>query len=205
MDHTTNNHTTKFHKAHGRHWHHLYNRRRQRVLGISASQMALTQVVSLVGSIAAGVHLEENKAILALITGTFVIMPGVFDLDGSLGAALSAKINHRLEDPDARGFRVLLSSVGFALVIALLAGMLVGFVGGGMAAYLFDAEFGQIFQLSLAAIMLSAVIGFPIIGLLSLFFRKIKVNPDDVVGPIESAFFDVLTVVTLVWVVGWLV
>lgn len=195
----------RFHRVHGRHWEYIYSRRRKRALGINASQMALTQVLSLVGSIAAGVHLEANKSLLALITGTFVILPGIFDLDGSIGAALSAKINHQMEEPKAKSLWVYLNSVSFALLIAFLAGLVVALFGAFLANFFFDANFKQIFTLAIGAIMLSALIGFPIIGLLSLFFRWIKVNPDDVVGPIESSFFDVLTVVTLVMVLRWII
>ncbi len=189
---------------HGKHWHYLYKRRRQRALGINARQMAWSQVVSLLGSVLAGVLLESNKATLALVAGAFVVLPAIFDLDGTLGAVISAKINHRLEDPRAKALNVFASSVGFALVVASLAGLLVALVGASVAVLFFDAIFTQVFLLAFGAIVLSALLGFPFIGALSLFFRKLKVNPDDVVGPIESSIFDILTVVTMVLVIGWL-
>ncbi len=187
----------------GRHWHYLYQRRRRRVLGISGRHVALTQIISLAGSILAGVHLEEHKHILAMAIGAFIILPGVLDLGSSLGATLSAKINHKLEDPKANVFLVYLRNVGDAMLIAGLGGLIVASIGAGIAVA-FGGQFMQIFLLAMGSILLSAVIGFPIIGLLSVIFRHFKINPDDVVGPIESSFFDILTVVTLTIVIGWL-
>jgi len=190
--------------AHKKHWRYLYERRRQRALGINAKQMAWSQVLSLVGSVIAGALLETNKLTFALVAGAFVVLPGIFDLDGSLGAALSAKINHHLEDPDAKAHVVLAKSVGFAVLISFLGGLMVATLGAAIATVFFHAYFAQIFWLALGAIVLSGLIGFPIIGLLSVAFRSLKINPDDVVGPIESSIFDILTVITMVTVIGWL-
>lgn len=189
---------------HAKHWHYIYAKRRRRALGISAKQMAWSQVFSLIGSVIAGVLLESNKTTLAMVAGAFVILPGVFDLNGTLGAALSAKINHRLEDPNNRPLPVFLRSVGFALFVAIFGGLLVASVGGGIAVLVFDANFWQVFWLAEIAVFLGAVVGLPLIGLLSLLFIRRKMNPDDVVGPVESSIFDILTVISLILAIGWL-
>lgn len=189
------------------HWHYLYARRRQRVraLGINPKQMAWSQVFSLVGSIIAGLLLETNKTTLAFFVGVFVILPGVFDLNGSLGASLSAKINHRLEASSAKLWRVFVSSVGFACLVAALSGVIVASLGAGIATLFFEAIYWKVFMIGWGAILLSAVIGFPLIGGLSVFFRLRDVNPDDVVGPIESSVFDILTILTLTLMVRLLI
>lgn len=190
---------------HHKHWHHVYKRRRRRALGISSKQIAIGQMVSLLGAVMAGYHLDNNKAALAVVVGAFVIFPGVLDLNGSLGGALSAKINHRLEDPKSRTWNIYLRSVLFAFLIALLAGSVVGLAGGFLATTLFDGDFVTIFKLALGAIMVGALIGFPLVGVLTILLRKLGVNPDDVMGPIETSFFDFLAVYALVLVTGWLI
>jgi cation transporter-like permease len=188
-----------------RYWHHLYLRRRRRILGINAKQMATSQVFSLIGSIIAGVLLDANKETLVLIVGAFVVLPGIFDLNGSLGATLSAKINHQLEKVSEKSFRVFFRNLAYILAISMAAGLLVASVGAGISTVFFDADFSQVFTLAETSIVLSALIGFPVIGLLSLLFRRYRVNPDDVVGPIESSIFDILTIASMVVVIGWLV
>lgn len=191
--------------SHHKHWPYLYHKRRRRALATSSRQMALTQVLSLVGSVIAGVLLENNKATLALIAGTFVVLPGVFDLTGTLGAVLSAKINHHLETTSEKPWKVFVTSTGYTFVISLLAGVIVALAGAAVSSTFFDASFWQVFWLAELAVGLSALIGFPLIGGLSLVFIKQQINPDDVVGPIESSVFDILTVLTLTLVVGWLI
>lgn len=184
-----------------RHWHYVYKKRR-RVLGINSSQMATSQVISLIGSIIAGVLLDANKETLVLIAGVFIILPGVFDLDGSIGAALSAKINHRLEDTTLKKLQVFTSTVSFAFGLCVLSGVIVGLFGGAISSLFFDANFWQIFLIAWGAIMLSGIIGFPLIALASIGFRAKGINPDDVVGPIESSVFDILTVLTVTFMTG---
>ena len=190
--------------GHGHHWHYIYAKRRRRALGISTKQMAWSQVFSLIGSVIAGALLESNKTTLAMVAGAFVILPGVFDLNGTLGAALSAKINHRLEDPSNHPLPIFIRSVGFALFIAVFGGLLVATVGGSIAVWIFEASFWQVFWLAEIAVVLGAVVGLPLIGLLSLLFISRRMNPDDVVGPVESSIFDILTVISLALVIGWL-
>lgn len=190
-------------KHHKKHWHYVYRRRRMHK-GINSSQMANAQIISLFGSIIAGVLLDANKETLALIAGTFVILPGVFDLDGSIGAALSAKINHRL-DETTKGKQVVLDTIWFSIRLSIFAGVMVGLVGAAVSEIFFDAEFWKVFVVGWGAIILSGAVGFPIIAVMSYMFKKKGVNPDDVVGPIESSLFDILTVVTLTIMVRMLV
>ena len=185
------------HNGHRLHWPYVFKRKRQRARNISASQMAYSQVVSLIGSVLAGYLLEVNKDELALFVGAFVVLPGVFDLGGSIGAALSAKINHLLDSTNRNPILVYVQCVWFALRQALIGSILVAIVGAGIAAWLFGADMVAVFWLTIGSIFLSTIFGFPLVGLLSVLFYRLGTNPDDVVGPIESSIFDILTVVTM--------
>jgi cation transporter-like permease len=141
-----------------------------------------------------------NKETLAAFAGAFVVLPGVFDLSGSLGASLSAKINHRLESSTAQIWKIFSSSLIFTYGIALASGLIVSCIGALIASQFFDANFGKVFALTELSIALCCLIGLPVIGGLSVVLRKFKVNPDDVVGPIESSITDILSVVILSFV-----
>lgn len=190
--------------SHLRHWHHVNKKHRRRALTINAGQMSWAQVISLIGSIIAGVLLDMNKGTLAAMAGAFVILPGVFDMGGSLGASLSAKINHRLEERRAKAGKIFISSSLFTLSVALLAGLIVSLLGAFISTWFFDATFWKVFVLSEGAMALCGLIGFPLIGGLAVVLRKFGINPDDVVGPIESSVFDILTVLSLSLIAGWL-
>ncbi len=189
---------------HLRHWHHVYKKHRRRGLAINSKQMAVGQLISLLGAVIAGLTLDINKETLAAFAGAFVVLPGVFDLSGSLGASLSAKINHRLEDGRAHTWKVFCSSLLFTYGIALAAGLIVSVIGATIASQFFNANFGKVFALTELSIALCCLIGLPLIGGLSVVLRKLNINPDDVVGPIESSITDILSVIILSVVAGLL-
>ncbi len=184
-------------------WRYLYQKRR-RFFGIKPAQIAWGQILALAGAIFAGLHLESSKTTLALIVGTFVILPGIFDLVGSLGSALSAKIAHKLQDAREPIWKILFTSIGYAISTAVLAGLIVAGAGGAIAAHFFDANFEQVFQLAYGAIIISSLIGFPIVGIATTISCLMRINPDQIIVPLETSFYDVLTVVVMVAVVGWL-
>lgn len=190
---------------HLRHWHHIYKKRRYRALNINAKQMSYAQIVSLLGSIIAGVLLDANLVAFSALAGAFVILPGIFDLGGSLSASLSAKINHRISETEASRWRIFITSLGFTIVVAIFSGLIVSLVGASIAAIFFEANFWKLFILAEVAIVICCTIGFILIGWLTLVVRRLGMNPDDIVGPIESSLFDILAVITLGFLIGLLV
>ncbi len=181
-----------------RHWHYIYKKRR-RLLGISTNQMASSQIISIAVALIAGVTLNAHKESLILVTGVFVILPGVLDLASSIGTALSAKINHILEDPDQDKMVVALSSTLFALCLVASAGLIVGTVGGGLTALLFDGSFWRTFAIGWISMVAAGLIGYPLTALVAVVFRNKNVNPDDVIGP---SLFDLISIVSIIVVTG---
>lgn len=187
---------------HLRHWHHVYRHHRRRSFDINAKHMSIGQIASLIGAIVAGVLLDMNKETLAIFTGAFVILPGVFDLTCSLGASLSAKIYHRQEDSEASLWRIFLATLFFTLAIAALAGLIVAGLGALIADLFFGADFRHVFILAELSIILCCLVAFPSIGLLSMLFIKLNISPDNVIGPIESSIYDILTILSLSFIAG---
>ncbi len=48
--------------------------------------------------------------------------------------------------------------------------------------------FWKVFVAAEGAVIICGLIGFPLIGALAVLVRHLGMNPDDVVGPIESSF-----------------
>lgn len=178
------------------HWHYLYRRRRHKKESTSR-EILIGQLISLTGSIAAGYFLEVGKIHLALVAGAFLILPGIFDLGGSIGGALAAKIAHRLEEGKQSTHKIFLHSLFFAFAIAVVAAIFLSLFGAGLAAWLFDASFRDIFFSSILATTIVGLIGFPLVGLATILIYRLGLNPDNVIGPIETSIFDSLTIISL--------
>lgn len=195
----TNSDTSPF-KPHS--WSkYLYRFHRRRALQTSPKQMALSQIVSLVGTVLSGYLLELNKATLIGFAGAILIMPGVFDLTSSLGAAMSAKMNHTLEFSNESAWKVYWHSVVFGLWEIVAAGVLVALSGGVIAAAFFDTAGWPVVWLTLGALSLTALVGLPTVGYLTLKARQKQVNPDDVIGPIQSSLFEILSMLAIIMLV----
>jgi len=181
------------HKHH-RHWHYIYKRRSYQP--ISWREIALGQIIALSGSLAAGLLLEVNKYSLSLFAGAFLLLPGVIDLAASITGAMCAKINHRLETSD-QTWHIAEDSVAFALLLSLCSGLVVGLTGGAIGAIFFEAIFWQIAVLCIATMVGVGVVAYPAMALLTILIRKIGADPDNIVGPVETGFTDMLTVITV--------
>ncbi len=179
------------HHTHHRHWQYVYKQRSQKP--ISWREIALGQIISVSGSLIAGLLLDINKNTLALFAGAFLLLPGIIDLAASITGAMCAKINHRLEASDQK-WHIVRGSVAFALLLSLTSGFVVGVCAGAIGELFFEAHFWQVATLGVASMLIVGVITYPIMAMLTLFVRRTGADPDNIVGPVESGFTDTLTV-----------
>lgn len=163
-------------------------------------------MISLSGSIAAGYFLETGKHQLALISGVFLVLPGIFDLSGAVAGALGAKVAHRLQakpTPFER-LRSILHALLFSLIVLTFSAVILSAFGAWLGAWLFEANFKLVFQISFFSCLIAAAIGFPLIILLTVFVWRRGLDPDNVIGPIETSIFDSLTILAVLAVIGML-
>lgn len=185
------------------HWHHVYRKRRKKIINISSRQIIFGQALALIGSLIAGYILELNKASLTLYAGAFLLLPGIVDLAASITGALCAKINHRLETGYPTAL-VLSSSVGFAFLLSITCSIIVGVIGGIIGILFFNVPFWHVASLAIATMIAVGIITFPIMSILTLLIRKIGLDPDNMIGPIETGFTDALTAFTVSMIVRML-
>lgn len=193
-----------------RHWHYVYRHRRAKhnrvvIDDVNTWQIIAGQVFTVVASVFAGYILDLRKEEIGLIIGAFVLMPGIIDLSASLTGAMAAKINHHIDETPAHPLSVAIHSVGFSLVIGLFAGTIVGLFGGLISALLFQGDIWQLTMLGLLSMMTISIIGDPAIALLTVLVKKLGMNPDNIVGPIQSSMIDMLAIVVIASYAGLLV
>jgi cation transporter-like permease len=186
------------------HWHHVYKKRRKVIANISSRQIIFGQAVALMGSLLAGYILEINKASLTLYAGAFLLLPGIVDLAASITGAMCAKINHRLE-VGTKPARVLGSSIAFAFLLSVTCSLIVGAIGGSIGILFFNVPFWHVATLAIATMIAVGMISFPVMSLLTMFVRKLGVDPDNMIGPIETGFTDALTAFTVSMIVRLLI
>ena len=184
-----------------RHWHYIYKGRRARAQSISSGQqIVLGQIIALSGSLLAGFMLELNKTSISIFAGALLLLPGIIDLAASITGAMCAKINHRL-DRESSVRKVLLSSIGFSLILSLFAGLIVGLTGGLIGELFFDSTFWKILVLCQSAMLFVGMVAYPIMGTATVLIKKSGLDPDNIIGPVETGFTDALMVITISFLV----
>ncbi len=187
------------HQQPHRHWHYVYRHRRARRLidDVNTWQIIAGQLFTVAASVFAGFILDIQKENIGLIIGAFVLMPGIIDLSASLTGAMSAKINHNIDETPAHPVSVAIHAVSFSLMIGVFAGAIVGLFGGIVSHLLFDGNILQLTLLGLFSMVTISLIGDPLIAALTLLIKKLKMNPDNIVGPIQSSVIDMLAIIII--------
>lgn len=180
-----------------RYWHHYYARLR-RNNGASAKQILFGQIIGVSLSLVAGYFLEDAKATLILIPGTLLLLPGLVDVVASMAAALSAKINHHLEETSYKNISIVLHDVSSTWRQLVVSSFFVGTFAAIVGIIFFKVE---PLKLIFLCVVVSSVVGillFPIIAGGVLLVRKMKLDPDNIVGPIETSVVDVVLILVLI-------
>lgn len=186
-----------------RHWKFLYQHRR-RSIEHTTPQIIAGQVFTVVVSIFAGLALDNVKLSIVALTGAFLLLPGIVDLSSTLAGTLGAKLNHLLEQETNSNGKLILKTLGFTAVLTVCTSTIVGLSGYLVGSFFLDVHLPQMIVLSLLTTCLVAVVAFPVVTGLVLFFRARGWNPDNLVGPIQSSLVDVLAIVFIALVAGWL-
>ncbi len=185
---------------HARHWHYV-RRRRTRKVRHTTREILVGQILSVSGAMVAGLMLDLNKVHISALAGAFLVLPGVFDLGGSIGGALSARLNHRL-GTGAPARAVLRDSLLHSLMLLIAASVVLGLAGAGIGSLFLDTSFLHLFVVTAIATTAAGSVGLPLVAIGTFLAWKKGLDPDNFIGPVETSFFDTLAVLALAAAIG---
>lgn len=179
-----------------RHWHYIYKKRRKKAATISSRQILVGQIIALTGALIAGYILEINKEQIIMFAGALLLLPVLVELSASVTGVMCAKINHRLE-ADPRASRVLVSNIGFSMLLTLFSGLFVGLIAAFVGELFFDAVFWKILVLCVVSLTVVGLVTFPLMSVATVLIKKAGFDPDNIIGAVETGFSDALMVLTI--------
>lgn len=191
----------ELHKNSHGHWHYV-RKRRTVIAKVNANQIIAAQIFTVVVSIVGGMVLESYKIQVAAFAGALVLYPGVIDLIASVAGALGAKVNHHLETTSYKKRSILINDTLFALVVSGLASVVLGLAAFLLGSILSDVSAKDIIMLSVLTVLSVGFVLYPLLSLLVVAFRKLKLNPDNLIGPIESSVVDVVATIAFVLIIS---
>ncbi len=177
-------------------WRLMYYKRR-RMHDVSIRQILLGQFFIIIFVGAFSVLVEGNKDALLLAGATLILYPSLADLLVSNSAVLSAVTHHEYDQLLDKKVSTVSKSTLRAVIAAILASTLVGVIAGALGYWLFETPLTDTIKLAALAGSMAAVIGLPLMQLITFITRNLRSNPDEVLPPIENAFFNVLILIAI--------
>lgn len=160
------------------------------------------ELASVTGGLVAGLGLARMTGQLEAIPGMLVMIPAVLGIRGNIGGSLAARLGSALHmgviRPELLSDGELARNVAASLILSAFESLLIGVFTLGTSILLgLSVEPLGLVLMSLVAGILSAVLEIPaIVGMAIILFRR-GVDPDSVMGPIQSTVGDVVCVLCL--------
>jgi len=186
------NQNLALHQHHQTHWHYV-RRKRIRRKAHTSREIFYGQLISLVGATTSGFVLEANKNKIAALVGAYLILPGVFDLGGSAAGAMGARLNHIFGDKSQKT-KVIYKVLYQTLLLVSASAVFLAIFSAIVAGIFFGADVMKIFTVTAGSVILSSLIGMPVVALFTVLTKRGGLDPDNFIGPIESSIFDVLSI-----------
>lgn len=177
-------------------WRIVYDRRR-RMHDVSIRQILLGQFFIIVFVAGFSVLVDGNQEALLLAGSTLLLYPSLTDLLVSNSAVLIAGTHHQYDELIDKKITTVLASTIRAVAGAFLASCIVGLVAGLLGSWLFQTDALDTIKLAALAGGIAAIIGLPIMQLITFVARNLQSNPDEVTPPIENVFFNVLILLAI--------
>ena len=124
------------------------------------------------------------------------------DVIASVTASLSVKINHHLKDTDFKKSVIAVHDAVYSLAILMVSTLILSVFTVLVGAVFFEINAVKIITISLLTSLGVGVIAFPLVIIGVIIVRKLKLNPDNIVGPIETSVVDMLVVILIGLIIG---
>src|SRR3989344_5202118 len=124
------------------------------------------QFVSVTGGLVAGSLLAFYTNKILLIPGLLVLIPGFFEMRGSISGSLSARLSSALHlgtlSPEARNNKLLRSNIISSWIIVVLVSLILGIVAYLAIWFFFHIQEPSIILVALIAAIVSNIIVIPL-------------------------------------------
>jgi cation transporter-like permease len=188
-----------------KHYWPYYYHRINRNKSAGAKQILFGQIVGVSLSLVAGIFLDSAKEKFILIPGTLLLLPGLIDVIASVTASLSVKINHHIKNTDFKKSIIAVHDALYSLAILMVSTLILSLFTVIVGMLFFEVDPLKIITISMITSLGVGVLAFPLIIIGVIVVRKLKLNPDNIVGPIETSVVDMLVVIIISLVIGVIV
>ena len=159
------------------------------------------QLVSTTGGVIAGLLLAVFINKLELIPVMFMLLPGFFEMKGSIGGSLTARLGSALHKGTLKpsGYSSKLLSEGVASFLLLLAASsvlgVIAFALGGLTLGIYNP---RVILIPILAVMILSAFEIIMFIYASLWLYRHGHDPNNIMGPYVTTLGDITSVISLV-------
>ena len=163
-----------------------------------------SEIISLTGSLFAGLLLAIAEKKIFLVPGIFVLIPGFLAMRGEISASFSSRImeyllEHRLK-PDfrrAEHSKIVWQNLTASFILVLLIATLLGFFAFIITFMFFRIYYPAIILVSIIAGLIANMIEIPLTLSAIIWFYNKKIDPGNVMGPFVTTTGDITSILAI--------
>jgi len=169
-------------------------------------EISFSELLAITGGIIAGTFLSTLTDNFGLMAGLFILFPGLLEMHGNIYGSLSARLSNLLLLNKLKNKKELMYFVGQNILASFLLLFFVSLVLG-ITSYLFiyfvfEINNYYIILISVLSSLLCAIIEMPFTIYTTLWLFKHNFDPEDIMGPYVTTLGDILSIVSLIVVMG---
>ena len=169
-------------------------------------EISFSQLLSITGGVIAGTFLVSLIDNFGLISGLFILFPGLLELHGNIYGSLSARLGNLLllnELKDKKDLKHFLKhNIPAVLFLVFFVSLVLGLVSYAFVYFIFDISNQAIVLISVLSSLLSSFFEIPLtIGTTLWVYRK-GLDPEDIMGPYVTTLGDIISIISITIIAG---
>ena len=169
-------------------------------------EISVSEFLAITGGIIGGTFLSTLTDNFGLIAGLFILFPGLLEMHGNIYGSLSARLSNLLllnKLKNKRELRYFMRQNIFAsLFLLFFVSSVLGIISYLFIYFIFGINNYFIILISILSSMLCAIIEVPFTIYTTLWLFKHQFDPEDIMGPYVTTLGDILSIVSLIVVMG---
>jgi mgtE-like transporter len=163
--------------------------------------MFLSQIVSLIGGLAAGTMLAIYTDEIFLIPGIFIILPGFLEMRGNISGSFASRLSSGLFlgviDPKRTDTKLVRGNVVASFFIAVAVSLSLGLLAFFFNWFVFGIFMLEIVLLPVVAAVIANLIEVPLTLLATFYLFRKGHDPNNIMGPFITSTGDITSIVSL--------
>lgn len=172
-------------------------------------EISFSELLSVTGGIIGGVFLVGLLENFSLVAGLFILFPGLLEMHGNIYGSLSARLSNllllgKLNDKRERNYFIRQNIIA-SFFLVLFISFILGLISYLFIYLVFGVNNAIIIYVSVLSSILGSFVEVPLTIYTTFWFYRHKFDPEDVMGPYVTTLGDIISIVSLVVVIGVLI